>query len=493
MDLTASPLLTTTRASSSPLLAAVASFRTSTPRHSPYPVDISQSLFSSASDDEDNITVVPVPEPDNDVLPSTQQLAGKLAELRQVAEEPPPPLTSRLKTENDDLRSENVALRLQRDADQEERRRLEMMVAELRRDQEEKRRLETLVEELQREIAALRSPPLLSPILQPSSATSLQPPPVSQPTSADDAPFTLVESRKQREARKREAAALVAAAYASDAVPSPPATSLNSNAHTVHVFHDSNVTCSPQDILTQYKNIIRQNNSNKQNININLMPTYTLLTTRNAIRNKTFTYEDKQTKRTITKPITFKHTDTVIIHILTNDARQTKHRHARSTTTTTNIQKHIIQLLTAHLPSSQITFIEAPPLLTSSSSDILPYNLSTRATALSLGAKFAETLVGEEHLWNDGFHINFRHRHLLTKTIAAAAAATNPHAHFGLKRPPLGHFGPWTAPRGRGMARPPSHKDVAAAAPYLFRRQKYPHIPGAGIPPLMDLNILPLR
>ena len=68
----------------------------------------------SDDDDEDDVTVVPMFWPvvtNIDDLPSTQALAEKLAVLGHVDEEETP--TSQFQT---DLKSENVAFRLQRHA-----------------------------------------------------------------------------------------------------------------------------------------------------------------------------------------------------------------------------------------------------------------------------------------------------------------------------------------------------------------------------------------
>ena len=74
-------------------------------------------------------------------------------------------------------------------------------------------------------------------------------------------------------------------------------------------------------------------------------------------------------------------------------------------------------------------------------------------------------------MWRDGYHVHRSHRHLLMKSVAAAALGVNPHAHFSLPRPPYGAFGPWIAPAGQGMARQPHfYSNVAVAAPYHFRR-----------------------
>ena len=196
-------------------------------------------------------------------------------------------------------------------------------------------------------------------------------------------------------------------------------------------------------------------------------------------------------------PITFNRNDIVIIGTLTNDARTTKNRQKRTTDKVASLQNSIITQLSAHLPVNNIVFLEAPPLL-SNNDDIFDYNRVTYNIALSRGARFAPTLVGEEHLWKDGFHVAYRHRHLLAKAVAAAIANVNPHLHFQFRRPPHGPFGPWISPRGCGMRPPPSldgrlpsHRDIAVAAPFQFRRQR--RQPLVHVTPLMNKNIQPLR
>ena len=163
-SLFSSPLLP----SSTPLLATAATLRVPTPRYSLLPRDLSQSLFSD-SEDEENVTVVPFPE-SADPLPNTQVLAERLADLRCAG----------VQTALDDLKSEVVALRIERDE------------------------LEALVVELRRENADLRSRPPISPIHQPAA---LPPPSSAPPPPDDEAPFTVVESKRQRQQRKQEAAA----------------------------------------------------------------------------------------------------------------------------------------------------------------------------------------------------------------------------------------------------------------------------------------------
>ena len=543
MDRASLNLFSSPRLSSTPLLPD--NSRTPLLRLSNLPttLNFSQSLFSSPSQDDDgddddddsddnNNTIIPSTAPDpsggGNALPSTQALALQLANLRQT-DDVGRGMMSRIEAERDELRSEVVALRLQLAAEEEEGRSLESVVVELRR-----------------ENADLRSPPVCprNPPLSP-------PPPMtttSTSTRSGGAPFTPVETRKkkkQRLAAEAAAAAVAAAAAAAAVSPNPtststptptsppppanlfantnaappppittsstninadsappPATTSSTNAdsaptQTIHFFHDSNHTYPTDDILTKYRQITAANNNN---IRINALPTFTLTATKEVIRTKKFI--PKHAPNNI-RTLTFKPNDIVVICTLTNDARSTRDRQARPPKTTATHQTDIIKLLTPYLPAKNIVFLEAPPLLTESK-DILPYNIITRYVALSLGARFAHTLVGEDHMWNDGFHVSFRHRHLLVKSVAAAIAGVHPQTHFKLHRPPLGPFGPWVAPIGRGMRPPPpsSYSGVAVSAPppVQFRRRPptrpaRPTLPSrpAQIPTLMALNIQPVR
>ena len=142
-----------------------------------------------------------------------------------------------------------------------------------------------------------------------------------------------------------------------------------------------------------------------------------------------------------------------------NDAHQT----------TTKIQTDIVQHLTIHIPRNNITILESPPLLDSSSSDIFPYNNNSCSLAQQLGISFAGTLIGEQHIWGgDGYHILKNSRSLLLKSVAAAAVGINPRRHFRLARPLFGIYGPWVAPKDRGIL--PSFRDQAMAQPLVYRR-----------------------
>ena len=220
------------------------------------------------------------------------------------------------------------------------------------------------------------------------------------------------------------------------------------------IFKDNNKNNKNNNKKSNKNNNNNNNNNNNSAYNINLQPTYTLPQTRNSIRQTSF-----------------KNNDVVIIN--TNDARQTKLRLQRTINETEHIQTTTLDHLLKFIPRQNIVFLEAPPLLITSPYDIYPYNVSTRQLALRRGVQFAETLVGEPHLWKDGYHIQKRHHHLLIKSIAAAAAFVDPHSHYVLARPPHGPFGPRAAPLRRGPSLPPtpsySYCEAAKKAPLDFR------------------------
>ena len=264
------------------------------------------------------------------------------------------------------------------------------------------------------------------------------------------------------------------AAHPDSAIPAVTASALPASLQplpstpTLTYFHDSNFKATAEELDKTIKQINKKNNNNQTNYNINLQPTYTLPQTLEKIRHMTFNKNDK-----------------VIIGTLTNDARQTKHRRQKTTDETGRLQTKILTYLLTKLPPQNITFLEAPPILTS---DIFPYNAATHRLAHHSGARFAETLVGEGHIFRDGYHILNRCRHLLLKSVAAAATSVNPRSQFGLNRPPHGPFGPWVAPAGRGMLPDPSPADfrvVASARPNPIRFRPSP----AHFPPLNNRNI----
>ena len=238
---------------------------------------------------------------------------------------------------------------------------------------------------------------------------------------------------------------------------------------TLHLFHDSNWKSTAEELrktIDKIKN--KDKNKTTTNYKIDLHPTYTLPQTLTKIRQ-----------------MTFHKTDTIVINILTNDARPTKYRRQKTTDETRLLQTDIHAHLTKYLPPHNIIFLESPPLLISPSTDIYPYNLATRHLAHQLGTRFAQTLVGESHLWTDGYHVQNKLRHLLLQSVAAAVADVNPHRHYGVARPPHGPFGPWVAPIGSGMLPPASFRVVASAQPRPVQFRPNP----AHFPPLNNRNI----
>ena len=154
---------------------------------------------------------------------------------------------------------------------------------------------------------------------------------------------------KQKERKERSAAQAVNPTATSSSTPIPPPPPPTSQP-TLHVFHDSNLKhLTPDELNNSIKNI---NKHTAYNI-IPYMP-FTLPQTLYTIKNKTF-----------------KTNDIVVITVLTNDARNTQNRPARTPYQTQTLQSQIITHLKAFISPQHIIFLEAPPLLTTSS-DIFP-------------------------------------------------------------------------------------------------------------------------
>ena len=237
-------------------------------------------------------------------------------------------------------------------------------------------------------------------------------------------------------------------------LPSPPPPPLSSpesaQLPTLFVYHDSNLKkVSTTELKKSIDSIIGKTNNNSYNVS--MIPTYTLPQTLEKV-----------------KTTTFKPNDRVVIHIMTNDARQTKSRRRRTPYQTKILMTNILRHLLSFVPRSNVSIVEAPPLNDAPESDIYPYNQASFDVAQQHGVHFARTLIGENHLWRDGYHIQDTHRHLLVKSIAAAAVEIDPNDFFGLKRPPYGHFGPWESPKGVGFF-PLAFNEMAVRQPMYFR------------------------
>ena len=400
-------------------------------------ISLSQSPFSLSSPllfSTPNAGALPTPE-----IPPTQEFLERLQKLRDddvvIADEARPAFLA-MQRETDELKSQLLAARLQ----------LEEKEIEIR--------------ELREQLQA-QPPPPPSDILQP-----------------------VISKRKRKQIRKQHLTAAAAADTTQppgcDSVQLPPPPSQRQpvprqppssqqqqqpqNQQQRHplpklyVFHDSNLKNVTAAEINKYIN----NNNNKK-YDINPQETFTLPQTFNKIQ---------QTK--------FGPNDAVIINTLTNDARQTQTRNRRTPDQTRQLQTKIIQHLLQHIPRQNITILESPPL-DSTTSDIFHYNHASVLLARKFQIRFADTLVGEQDLWKDGYHLLRSSRHLLVKSVAAAAAQFSPHQRFGLSRPPFGENGPWAAPKGQGVF-PREFRQMAMAQPMSFRRC---HV----IPPLMGKNI----
>ena len=402
--------------------------------------------------------------------PLTQGLVDRMLELRQVDGKDDGAVYRR---EIEDLKSELLAAQLQL---------------------EEK---ETVIRELRDQLLAhalQQNPPPppndSRPPLPPTTNDSLPPPPTTNgsrpPNNSCPAPLTnnhhppandshpagdylpVISKSKKKKMKRRQR--LEAANSGGDVTrppgcdsfqlrrpPPPPASTQPTTQHQqslpiLHVYHDSNLKgCTAAELRPIIDKNNRDNKKQTTTFNIILNETFTLPQTLAKIKNTSFNSHDQ-----------------VIINTMTNDARHTKTRQQRTPTKTKQIQTDIIKHLITFIPAENVTILEAPPLLDSPSSDIFPYNAASYSLSHQFGIRFSGTLIGETHLWDDGYHVHKKSRHLLLKSLAAAAAGVNPRSHYKLSRPPYGQFGPWAAPKGQGMM--PNYRDSALAQPLLFRR-----------------------
>ena len=302
--------------------------------------------------------------------PNTQDFALRLAELRTVDDIDTVFLRREIETlrrENEDLKSENVALRLQSEEDEREMNRLKQLVPPTPTEQQQQQTSS------QQQLKANYFFPLTWEQHQQQRRTS----------SAEYKSF-ISKSKKKRK-KKREREWLLREAEAETTLPpgctTPPLPSTASRPSTtptttttsstttpptqpsaslpnLFVFHDSNFAgVTPEELRKTIDPITKKNNNNNNKYNIILHKTFTLPQTLHKIRHTTF-----------------KNNDRVILGIITNDARQTRHRPRRTPDSTKQLQTEIIQHLIAHIPRQNLTWLEAPPLFDSSTSDIFAYN-----------------------------------------------------------------------------------------------------------------------
>ena len=125
--------------------------------------------------------------------------------------------------------------------------------------------------------------------------------------------------------------------------------------------------------------------------------------------NKTFTLE--KTFHVIKE---HDHTDCIVlINVLINNARR-----RQSTEYVSGIQQQITWMLSAETHPSNIIFLACPPAKCFPTTE---YNKNTEALCKQEGMKFAESLIQESYLYDDGYHITLENQHFMAKTVAAAA------------------------------------------------------------------------
>ena len=93
--------------------------------------------------------------------------------------------------------------------------------------------------------------------------------------------------------------------------------------------------------------------------------------------------------------------------------------------------KKIIDYLKTQTHPSNIVVMETPP---STKYPMDNFNKASYTLCKNEGICFAPTLVDEQHLWTDEYHIHDGYRHLLVKSIAAAILDMDPFGAYGRRR-----------------------------------------------------------
>ena len=87
----------------------------------------------------------------------------------------------------------------------------------------------------------------------------------------------------------------------------------------------------------------------------------------------------------------------------------------------------IIDYLKTQTQPQNIIIVESAP---STKYSMHVYNQASFKLCKKENVRFAPTLISEEHLWSDGYHISDNHRYLLTRTTAAAIKKVDPHQTY---------------------------------------------------------------
>ena len=102
----------------------------------------------------------------------------------------------------------------------------------------------------------------------------------------------------------------------------------------------------------------------------------------------------------------------VVVSVLTNNAKK-----GQSLSYIRGYQEAIIWMLKQETNASNIVFLACPP---ATAFQTRIYNCYTQDLCDEESIRFSNTLIKEEHLWLDGYHLQFKYQHLMSKSVAAA-------------------------------------------------------------------------
>ena len=161
----------------------------------------------------------------------------------------------------------------------------------------------------------------------------------------------------------------------------------------------------------------------------NIIPELEKLGNTRYIPKKEYAFESHDTfrlQRTYDEMLKRDHSDEiVVINIGINDVRFGK---GVGFTHDIYMQKIIDHLKTQTHPQN-IIIVESAP---STRYSMDAFNKASYHLCQKENVRFAPTLIGQEHLWNDGYHIQDSYRYLLTRTTAAAIKRVDPHHTYCL-------------------------------------------------------------
>ena len=102
----------------------------------------------------------------------------------------------------------------------------------------------------------------------------------------------------------------------------------------------------------------------------------------------------------------------VVVSVLTNNAKR-----GQSLSYIRGYQEAIMWMLKQETNASNIVFLACPP---ATAFQTRIYNCYTQDLCDEEGIQFSNTLIKEENLCSDGYHLQFKYQHLMSKSVAAA-------------------------------------------------------------------------